>query len=303
MVKSIDEKWWNKGSFMAQSFFSTPPLGGSLNGSEISHRWSVWEMEHNYCRSVSTNGWLVGNSVMTECAQVGCNRVLNEWCRPRTHPSQCRCRLQQLPSGRLRHRDRVFSTRGTKIIIIKKKSHVHKTTKNPHHFECSHDSLSSWKAKERSRVLDRWVRSDLVLLEGAFVWILPAFTPPVALSRLGYVCDPPLDASLNPSWRFPRLQVVCAERSQIGTDGRQPSASTVYPKKNTMFQSQILPLQPLHPMSLLDTHQLSEDCRIASRLQIFDPRLIVGLFAVWPPRGEHTWCLINLHKLTHYYLD
>lgn len=43
-------------------------------------------MEHNYCWSVSTNGWHVGNSVMTECAQVGYNRVLNEWCRLHIHP-------------------------------------------------------------------------------------------------------------------------------------------------------------------------------------------------------------------------
>lgn len=128
VIHAAFERRWSKVSMKSGEIkvvlwpnpFFPLPLGGSLNGSEISHRWSVWEMEHNYCRSVSTNGWLVGNSVMTECAQVGCNTVLNEWCRPRTHPPQCRCRLQQLPSERLMHRDRVFSTRGTKIIIIKK---------------------------------------------------------------------------------------------------------------------------------------------------------------------------------------
>lgn len=160
-------------------------------------------MKHNYCRSVSTNGWLVGNSVMTECAQVGCNRVLNEWSRPHTHPPQCRCRLQQLPSGWLIHRC-VWDKKSAMYT----KQHGWKTIAMmihlswPHQFECSHDSLSSLKAKQWLRVLKCWVRSDLVRLDGAFVLILAVFTPPVTLSHLSHVCDPPFDASLDPSWRF-----------------------------------------------------------------------------------------------------
>lgn len=243
---------------MAHSFFFS--LGGSLNCSEISDCWSVWEMEHNYCRSVSTNGWLVGNSVMTECAQVGCNRVLNEWCRLHTHPPQCRCRLQQLPSGQLIHRDHVFSTRGTK------KGWCTQNNMMQWWFTSS-VSMQSWKPQlikgEIVLASSELLSEITVLLDGALVLILAVFTPPVTLSCLSHVCDPPLNASLDPSWRF--LRVICACVLKLAQmDGNRAPVQYIQ-RKNPMFHSQILSLQPPHPSPLLDTHQLSKDFRIASR--------------------------------------
>lgn len=196
--------------------------GGSLNCSEISDCWLVWEMERNYCRSVSTNGWLVGNSVMTECAQVGCNRVLNEWCRPHTHPPECRCRLQQLPSGRLIHWDHVFSTCGTKKRAMNTKKHDWKFVammihlSPPHPFKCGHDSLSSLKAKEWSQVLNCWVSWCCWMELSLWFWQslpLPSCHPVWAM----YATLRSMPVSTLPGVSSPSSHLC--ERSQTGTDG------------------------------------------------------------------------------------
>lgn len=157
----------------------------------------------------------------------------------------------------------VFSVRvGQKC---RQKSHVHKTTKNPRHFK-----MQSWQP--------RLVKGEVVITSSqlvceirlgdagrSFRFDFASLYPSRRVIPPWLCVWPSARCQSRPFLAFLRLQVICASVPKTGTDGRQPSVSTVYPKKNTIFQSQILSLQPSHPMSLLDTHQLSEDFRIASR--------------------------------------
>lgn len=185
-----------------------------------------------------------------------------------THPPQCRCRSQQLPSGRLRHRDHVFRKCGTKNESCTQNNRTESASQwwftevrllslNTVMTASAHLRRSSdhecWIAEwDQTRRFSVWFRQSLLLPSHYLVWAMCATLPSMPVSTLPGIC-----LALPSSH-------LC-EHSQTGTDGRQPSASTVHPKENAMFWGQILSLQPSHPTTLLETHQLSKDFGIASR--------------------------------------
>lgn len=111
--------------------------------------------------------------------------------------------------------------------------------------------------------MNRWVRSDSVVgLRCTFIYFPFSF---LFLFLFGShpsnhvippePCGQPSTPRVSTLPGVPSPSSHLRERSQTGTDGQQRNASTVFPKNNTTFESQILSLQSSHPVLHLDTHQ------------------------------------------------
>lgn len=192
-------------------------------------------MKHNYCRSVSTNGWLVGNSVMTECAQVGCNRVLNEWSRPHTHPPQCRCRLQQLPSGWLIHRC-VWDKKSAMYT----KQHGWKTIAMlihlswPHQFECSHGEVVITSSEMLSEI-------RLGAAGRSFRFDFGSLYPSRHVIPSEPCVRPPVRRQSRPFLAFPCLRVICASALKPAQmDGSRVIVQSIQ-RKTQCFKARFYP--------------------------------------------------------------